>query len=703
MSAVAAVRARAVAVPAWAWLAGIVVVSSAIRILLARQILAPWIMVDELIYSELAKSFAAHATFDVRGVSSHGYGFVYPMLIAPAWRLFAAIPRAYAAAKDIDSVVMSLAAVPAYLLARRLLRPGLSLVVAALSVAIPSLLYTGMLMTENVFYPLFLVVCLVLVLMLEQPTWRRQVGLLALCVLAYATRAQAVALFGAVLVAPVLHGWIERDLRERLRRYVPLYAIVGAGVVLALLGTLARGRSPLSLLGAYRAATAGGYSVSSVLHYLLWHVAELDLYVGIVPFAALLALWLAPRVPSAGARAFAAATLPVTVILVVEVAAFASTQSARIEERNMFYVAPFGLVALLGLAADDVLPRARRPLLAAALIAGVLPVAIPFARFVTTSAVSDTFALLPWWWLQDRGIHFDAIRYVALGVGLVAAAAFLLLPRRLALLLPALVAVYFVLTTLVVQNGIHGLRVTSRGALWAGIKKAHPDWIDRVAGTRAGTVAVLWTPSPEAHPIWNNEFFNRSIGTIYSLGADPYQGGLPETVVHLRADGVVASGDRPIPAVQYALVQTDIEGQKIAADPALGLNLYRVNGRLRVLTRIDGVDPDTWGGRYVSYRRFDCEAGRLVAAFASDGALFDTTQTIVVREGSTIVKTIEVPNTATPQQPTVAKIPLQPVDGTCRVSFTASIVRVPARVEAGNPDTRRLAVHYKSFEYVPRP
>jgi hypothetical protein len=701
MSAVAAVRTRAVAVPAWAWLAAIVVVSSAIRIVLARQIVAPWIMVDELDYSELAKSFAAHGRFLIRGVPSHGYGFVYPMLIAPAWRLFASVPRAYAAAKDIDSVVMSLAAVPAYLLARRVLRPGLSLVVAALSVAIPSLLYTGMLMTENVFYPLFLVVCLVLVLMLEQPTWRRQVGLLVLCGIAYATRAQAVALFGAVLVAPVLHGWIERDLRTRLRRYAPLYAIVGAGVVLALLGTAARGRSPLSLLGAYRAATGEGYTASNVLHYLLWHVAELDLYVGIVPFAALLALWFAPRVPSAGARAFVAMSVPVTVLLLVEVAAFASTESQRIEERNMFYLAPLALIALLGMATDGVLPRNRRSLAAAAVIAGVLPVAIPFGRFVTTSAVSDTFALLPWWWLQDRGIHFDTIRYVALGVGLVAGAAFLFLPRRLALVLPALMAAYFVLTTAVVQNGRHGLRETSRGALWAGIKKAHPDWIDRLAGTGAGTVAVLWTPSPEAHPIWNNEFFNRSVGTIYALGADPYQGGLPETVVHVRDDGIVASGDRPIPPVKYALVQTDVEGQKIAADPVIGLNLYRVNGRLRVLTRIDGVDPDTWGGRYVAYRRFDCDAGKLVVAFASDSQLFGTTQTITVREGSTIVRTVEVPNTATPQAPTIVKIPLQPVGGTCRVSFTAATLRVPARVEPGNADTRRLAAHYLSFEYRP--
>src|ERR671928_350025 len=116
MTPVTAVRARALAVPAWLWLSGIVVVSILVRAALAHRVVAPWIMVDELVYSELAKSFAANGHFDVRGVPSHGYGFVYPLLIAPAWRLFGSLPSAYTAAKTINAVAMSLAAIPAYFL-----------------------------------------------------------------------------------------------------------------------------------------------------------------------------------------------------------------------------------------------------------------------------------------------------------------------------------------------------------------------------------------------------------------------------------------------------------------------------------------------------------------------------------------------------------------------------------------------------------
>ena len=56
LSAVTAVRARAVAVPARVWLAAIVVCSIVVRVALAHRIVAPWIMVDEIVYSELAKN-----------------------------------------------------------------------------------------------------------------------------------------------------------------------------------------------------------------------------------------------------------------------------------------------------------------------------------------------------------------------------------------------------------------------------------------------------------------------------------------------------------------------------------------------------------------------------------------------------------------------------------------------------------------------
>src|SRR5436190_22744980 len=160
-------------IPIWAWLVGLVLASIVVRYGLSRRVVAPWIMVDELIYSELAKSFAASGHFLVRGHHTGAYGIVYPILIAPAWKLFSSIPDAYAAAKTIGSIVMSLTAVPAYFLARRVVPPLASLLAAALAVAVPSMVYTGTLMTENAFYPLFVTTALAFVMTLERPTVAR--------------------------------------------------------------------------------------------------------------------------------------------------------------------------------------------------------------------------------------------------------------------------------------------------------------------------------------------------------------------------------------------------------------------------------------------------------------------------------------------------------------------------------------------------
>jgi Dolichyl-phosphate-mannose-protein mannosyltransferase len=696
LNAMAATRARALAIPAWVWLGAIVILSAAVRIALARRIVAPWIMVDEIDYSELAKSFAAQGHFLVRGVPSNGYGFVYPLLIAPAYKLFEAVPDAYRAAKAINAVVMSLAAIPAYFLARRVLSASLALVVAALTVLIPSMLYTGELMTENAFYPIFLLCALALVLALERPTPLRQVVLLVLCGLAYATRAQAAALVPAIVCAPILLVWIERRGLRGLRPFATLYGILAAGVLLAVLGEAARGRSPLSLLGAYRAATSSSYSTGRILHFLVYHLAELDLYLGVVPFAALLALWFAPRAASPAARVFAAASLPLVFFLIVEVAAFASQTSVdKIEERNMFYVAPLFFVALLGLAADNVVPRRRVPLVAAAAIAAVLPVFIPYAHFITTSATADTFALLPWWWVQDHGVQMTDIRWATLGAGIVGAALFLWVPRRLVLVLPALVAVYLVATTFVVDNGRHGIHVASLGKLWAGIRVAHPDWIDRAVGPHAA-VSVLYTGSEE-EVTWENEFFNRSVGDVYDYDA-PAPDPLPATAVVRRSDGALVASGTPV-KVQYVLAPTgaNVKGKLIALDGTpsdnLGYGLYRVNGPLVVLSSVAGLYPDTWSHRYVTYRLVDCTGGRLSVQLQSDPSLFKAANTVTATEDGHVVGSTTVSPMALP----TLTVPLHPSNGVCTVRFRVSKLLNPSRVEPGSTDNRLVGVHFLAF------
>jgi hypothetical protein len=677
-------------------LVGIVVVSTIVHDALGRRIVAPWIMVDEIDYSELARSLATHGHFLVRGVPSNGYGFVYPVLIAPAYRLFTAAPDAYRAAKTINGLIMSVAAIPAYFLARRVLAARRALLVALLSVLIPSMLYTGELMTENAFYPIFLTCALVLVRTLEHTTPGRQLLLLVLCGLAYATRAQAVALVPAIACAPVLLLLIERRGPRSLRPFATLYGSLGGCVLFAVLVTLARGRSPLTLLGAYRAATSSNYTAGGVARFFVYHWAELDLYVGIVPFAALLALWLAPRSTSPAWRAFAAASLPLVFWQLVEVAAFASQPSVdKIEERNMFYVAPLFLVALVGLVATEVVLRRRRRLLAAAVIAAVLPVFIPYAHFVKTPATADSFALLPWWWVQDHGVAMADLRWVTLGVGIAATAAFLWLPRRYALMLPLLVGAYFVATTLVVENGRHGIHQASLGKLWAGIRVDRRDWIDRAVGSHA-SVSVLYTGS-EQEVTWENEFFNRSVGKVYDFGA-PAPDPLPATPVARRTDGVLTAGGEAV-HTQYLLAPTtlDIKGTLIELDGTLsdnlGYALYRVAGPIVVLKHVTGLYPDTWSHRTVTYSRVDCTGGTLSVVLESDPALFKRTQVVTAIVARRVVGRVAVAPTGTP----TLTVPLRPEGGVCTVDFKVQYLLNPLRVEPGSTDNRLVGVHFLSF------
>lgn len=678
------------AVPAWAWLAGLVAVSTVIRWGLGRRMVAPWIMVDELIYSELAKSFAATGQFLVRDHATAAYGVVYPALISPAWRLFSSVPDAYAAAKAINALLMSLAAVPAYFLARRVVSARLALLAAALTLAIPSMAFTGMLMTENAFYPLFLCAALALVAWLERPTARRTVLLLGVSALAFLTRAQALALLPAILTAPFLLAG-----RRALREYRLLYGLTAAGVVGVVVVQVARGASPLGVLGAYKVAGEAHYTVQAVSRWFLYHVAELDLSLGILPFAALLALALLARSLPREARAFVAAAAALSFWLVLEVAAFASKESLRVEERNMFYLAPLFLVALL-VWIEHGLP-ARRAAAGAALVAAALPAALPFTSLIGLPAVSDTFGLLPLWSLSDATfLDFGQLSgVVALG-GMAAGLAFLLVPQRLALVLPVLVLAYFAVS----QKPIEGkLRTASVGSLFAGITAPHRDWVDRTVGRDADVVAI-WSGNTDRYSIWENEFFNRSVGAVYDT-AGPLSGGLPETAVQadLRT-GLISAGGRPVRA-RYVLTDgsVSIAGRVIARDDRKGMLLYLVGGQLRQTTRVEGLYPqDTWSGREVTYTRLSCRGGRVVVRLQSDPALFTRPQTVVALVGGREVGRVRVP----PRSERLLAVPLRREGDTCVARFTISPVAIPAVVTGGqNPDPRVLGIHFSSFDYQP--
>ena len=93
-------------------LGALLLVSLVVRIWLTGRIATPWIMIDELIYSEMAKSFASSGHFLIRGAPSDVVSVAYPALISPAWWLHP-MSTTYGVAKAINVVLMTAAAVPA--------------------------------------------------------------------------------------------------------------------------------------------------------------------------------------------------------------------------------------------------------------------------------------------------------------------------------------------------------------------------------------------------------------------------------------------------------------------------------------------------------------------------------------------------------------------------------------------------------------
>jgi 4-amino-4-deoxy-L-arabinose transferase-like glycosyltransferase len=690
-------------IPAWAWLTAIVVGSSVLRAVLGRQLVAPFIMVDEVIWSEVARGIADEGEPLLRGQPDPGYSPVYPLLISPVYALFESLPDAYAAVKALNAVVMSLAAIPAYFLARRVASEGLALLAALLAVAVPSLAYTGTVMTENVFYPLFLLFSLVLVLVLERPSPVRVGVLLVLLGVAYSTRVQAAALVPAVLVAPFVLALLERrSIGPTLSRFRWLYGIVGGLVLALLVGLLAAGRTPKELLGAYSPIGDRDYDLGEALRYLWWHLAETSLYVLVIPLAATIVLVGSARRADERLRVFLAASLALIACLLPVVAAFASEFSDRIEERNLFYVAPLLCIALVAwIERGAPRPRVLAPVAAAA--AAILVVAVPFDRFLTTSAITDTLMLLPLWSLQDR-IGEDWVTPAAAALAVALAAAFLLVPRRYAVALPLLVLGLWILAIRPIFWGTHGFERFSRGALFQGIRTADRDWVDAALPDGAAA-AFLWTGRTDRLTVNLNEFFNRRVGPVYYV-TDPTPGGLPETPVAIDQEtGRVTLPDGAPVRDGYLLADSSFEpdGERIAQDKGWGVTLWRVNSPLVSAVRIDGLYPnDTWSGPEVTYVRRRCTAGRLAVSVSSDPSLFLEPQLIVARSNGRVVGRVRV----RPEGRAVLSVPVSPTPGTtdCRVVYTVTPTAVPEEVTGGeNPDPRELGAHFNRFVYKPSP
>jgi hypothetical protein len=693
-SAPEALRARVAALPGWAWVGALVLVSTLVRAYLARRVVAPWIFSDELFYSELAKSFGASGQLAIRGEVTSAYGFVYPMLIAPGYALFGSIPRAYAAVKGINAALMSLSAVPLYLLARRVVSVRAALVAVTLTLVLPAFAYTATIMTENAFMPLVCLTAYVLVRALEKPTLDRQGLVLLVLTVDFLTRAQAVAFFPAVVVAPLLYAAFAGRAAQ-LRRYIPFGAALGALALLAIVTEAVQGRSPLTLLGAYAVTGHTHYPPLDIARWTVYHLALVDMGLALVPLFALVLLLARVRRLDLPVQAFLAATVSLGVFLLLEVAAFSVTQSGgRLEERNLFYVYPLLLVAFVAWV-ERGMPRPWKVAVPAAAVLAVLPALIPFGNdnIFGVSSESDTPTLVAWWYVQHQLVARSNLWVVVLAVGIAVAVLALRLPRRFGALLAPLVGLALVLMAHVVTSwnaGLQGgMRAASVGALYQGVTQDHPDWVDRKLG-RDAHVTFLWTAGQNPFVLRETQFFNRSVRTIADVETGPSPERLGEAAVRIDDDGHIRGSDGLLRA-RYVLAPAALHlaGTRIGTDKLKGLVLYRTPGRLNVTGWAHGIDADTWSTPDARYTLEPCRGKTLDVTIGSDPRLFLLPQQVVARENGVRVGALRL-DSAIPQ--TTWSLPLRPKGGACRFAFTVSPTAVP-----GHGDSRTLGARFLGF------
>lgn len=703
----------AVAVPAWAWVALLVLVSAGLRAMLGLRDHSPWIFQDELLYSELARSFGTTGHFAVRETAgAGGFGFVYPALVSPAWALFDHVPAAYAAAKVINSFLMSLAAVPVYLLTRRLAGQAFALLAAVLALALPSMIYTSTIMTENVFYPVFLFWVLAVFLALERPTILRQLAAVGLTFVAYETRNQgavlAPALVTAIVVFVLLEAWDDERgfargaLRRTLAFAATWVALAAAAALFFAVEVGSKGKTFTdAVLGGYSVLTESSYSVRETLRWALYQVGELDLAVGILPFAAfivLVAVGLRRKPLSREIRAFAVVALSATVWFALEVGAFSTTAFGRqIQERNLFYLEPLFLIAL-AVWGGRRLPWSPVANGAGALIAVTLAVYVPYGTFLTSAAVANAFGLLPLRRLEMHGWVLPShLSELVTLVGLAGGLVFVLLPRRFVLVAPAIVLVYLAF----MNSPVEGLTSqAARESDFGGIQNSERDWIDRKVGTKL-SVAAVWSNASDQNfvTLWNNEFFNHSIGPVYNLAGPP--DGLPQqTVTFDPGNGVMHDSTGAVVQLPYVLTDRALvfAGDRIASDEGTGMMLYRATKPIRLATQSEGIFHDSWSGSVVNYTIYDCRGGSLNIALLGDPGINPHRQKIVARDrdsGKLLAR-----KSARPGRIVRFSVAMPPDRPVCRVSFSITPTAVPA-LTTKSGDTRVLGTRFLHPLYVP--
>jgi len=590
---------RAATVPARLVLAGIVAVSFALRFAAALAHTTPLYFPDEYIYSGIARSLAESGRPLIRDHPAHFPALLEPLLASPFW--FSHDPElAYRLTQAENALAMSLAAIPVYLLVRRL--DGgqwAALAGAALAVLSPDLFFASFVLADAIAYPLVLAAVYLGVCALSRPTRGAQLGFAALAGLATFARVQYVFLPVVFLAAAlVVERASVRRLVRRFRLSLALYAVPLPLVVVL---------GPKQLLGYYSGVADFGIKPLVIGHWLGTDAMLLAYATGfaLVPGAlAGLAVSLhRPRVREH--TGFAALAVGVLLALFVEAGLYAASGTDRFQERYLMVLLPlvfpaFWVWVLRGR------PWAKP---VAALAVGFIALAarVPLSGYTISDAKQDSPFLLA---------AFRLERAMGIGDGslLIAVAATFLAGLAIAACFRASFVRWAVLATIVasglVSIGAVAFDTHVVRSVRASLLPADARWIDH---SGLGDVTLLQTPGTPHAAAHEQLFWNQSLKHIAFLDdASPIDAfGSPR--VRASRDGRLVSRSGtlrgPLLISNYA-----VRAQLVGAVPvARGAHyeLWRPVGIPRLSLFVGGLYQDGWLAQSGHITVFPARNGRV--------------------------------------------------------------------------------------------
>ncbi|MEP6909361.1 MAG: hypothetical protein ABI896_02885 [Actinomycetota bacterium] len=589
-----------------------------VRLWLAGKIATPQLLCDEFIYADIAKNVASEGRFALRQQPTH-FSLAYPLLIAPAW--FAhSMTTGYELAKALNVAAMTLAAVPVYLWTRRLTRPWLAVTTTGLVLCLPAYNYTDLLLSENAFFPTFLLAVFAISLSLETVTVGRQLFALAAIALACTARVQGLVLIPILVSAIGLKLILDRrspadgarpGLLSELRRHAPSFAAVAVLASGYVLLQLARGQSFSAGFGGYGAAVDLNYSFFESLRRALFHVEAITLAVGVLPVGALIVLLgvaVSRRVPTRPAeRAFLAVTAAAIFWVAIEAGLYTSRYAGGISDRYVFYVGPLLLISLV-VWLDRGLPRPPVAVVIACVVPAALVIFLPLASFIPTSPLYASFGLFPFFRAAERiSGGAERVELLVSIAAVPAALALVLVPRRIAgIAFPAALAVFFVLSSTSVFRAIEGQ---------AGVVASQPgagpafSWVERGIG-RDREASYIYTVAPEgptasSFSLLGTAFWNRNVAWVSNTGTSELCP-LPEkqgTIDYATGRILPTDGSRTFAARYVVADRTlNLAGKVVAQSGPLVT--YRVDSPLHLASVMEGVSSDGWMGSTLSYTRY---------------------------------------------------------------------------------------------------